>query len=245
MEHLRRNTNNDRIIYTLESLKKENERALSKELNALMDKIVNVCTGILSSLISGTILSIVKNEGKVSLNTVPALILLFVIFFGFWYVSSKFILPYFYKILYKERIDIGSESTNIAVKRFNIEIMQKVSEIAEIVGVIEATNIPECKRLNFISSMYKLQEITNFFYQKFKDNKVKIRKTKKDGSTETFRYEFNIYAVSAVLTTVIDIRDKMKILAEDSAIKSLEGYELLQSDLNNISKKLDEIHLDN
>lgn len=30
----------------------------------------------------------------------------------------------------------------------------------------------------------------------------------------------------------------MKILAEDSDIKALEGYDLLQSDLNNISKKI-------
>ena len=83
MEHLRRNTNNDRIIYTLESLRKENKTALSKELNAVIDKIVNVCTGILSSLVSGSILSIVKNEEKVSVNIVQALILLFVIFLVF------------------------------------------------------------------------------------------------------------------------------------------------------------------
>lgn len=89
-------------------------------------------------------------------------------------------------MLYKERIDISSESISVAVKRFNIEIMQKVSEIAEIVGVIEETNIPECKRLNFISSMYKLQEITNFLYQKFKDNKVKNKKKRKMGAQKHF-----------------------------------------------------------
>lgn len=66
---------------------------------------------------------------------------------------------------------------------------------------------------------------------------------KDDGCVEILRYKFNMYTVSAVLKTVIHVRNEMLILLEEDAIKELDGYSLLEDDLKAISSKLNEIEI--
>lgn len=77
MEHLTRNTNNDRLIYTIESTKKDNQNVIDKNLKELVDKITNILTALLSSIISASILSILKDEKIFQYNLILTLVLFY------------------------------------------------------------------------------------------------------------------------------------------------------------------------
>lgn len=244
MEHLTRNTNNDRLIYTIESTKREDQSIIDKNLKELVDKITIVLTGLLSSIISASIISILKDEKKFQCNFVITSIILLVIIIAFWFVGMKWVVPYFYKLLSRTRLDITPKSEKDSIRQFNTEIMQKVAEITEIIDVIKKTKEVRCKTLNFVLSLYKFQEIVNFLYVNFASEKKILRISSDQGGTEVLRYSFNIYTVAAVLETVNFIEKEMKKLAqEDNEIKTLEGIELLRNDLSNIGKKLEKIKI--
>lgn len=133
MEHLTRNTNNDRLIYTIESTKRENRSIIDKNLKELADKITTVSTGLLSSIISASIISILKEEENFRCNFVITSIILLVIIIAFWFAGVKWVVPYFYKLFSRTRLDITPKSEKDAVRQFDTEIMQKVAEITEII----------------------------------------------------------------------------------------------------------------
>lgn len=244
MEHLTRNTSNDRLIYTIESTKREDQSIIDKNFKELTDKIISVLTGLLSSIISASIISILKNEEKFHCNFVIILIIFLLFVIVFWFIGLKWVVPYFYKLFSRIRMDITPKSQKDAVRQFNTEIMQKVAEIMEIIEVIKKTKEVRCKTLNFVLSLYKLQEIVNFLYMNFASEKKVLRKSSDQGGTEVLRYSFNIYTVAAVLETVKYIEKEMKRLTqEDNEIKTLEGIELLRNDLSNIGKKLEKIKI--
>lgn len=241
MEHLTRNTNNDRIIYTIENLKKENSKNITKEIKELSDRVVTAVTGILSSLISAILVSLLKDESAFKDNFLVFLIIFMVILFIIWFVFGRYVLPLLQEKLFKNRIDLSVPHKSISVKHFNTDIMQKIAEIDEIVDVIKSTEIVDCKRMNFILSLYKLQEIVNFIHGCIMVDKVKIRKSKEDSSVETFRYSFNLYTLSAVIAILNHIAKEMLVIIKDSSISSLDGYDLLKSDLDGIIEKLNKI----
>lgn len=244
MEHLTRNTNNDRIIYTLENIKKRNESIVGKEITNLVDKIVNVSTGILSSLASGSIISILKNEKKIELGIIATLVLFLFLLLAIWFICSKWLVPYFYSISTKKRIDINPENTMVSVKRFNTEIMQKIAEVTETVQVVRKTDDKECKILNFVISLYKYQEVVDFLYDTFVCNELPIRRAPKDGATELLRYCFNLYTVNTVLSICKYVGEEMQdILNVDEVVNDMSGKELFQKDLSVILEKLKEIKI--
>lgn len=244
MEHLTRNTHNDRLIYTIKSTKREEQSIIDKNLKELVDKVITVSTALLSSIISASIISILKNEKVFQSNFVITLIIFLGIILIVWFACLKWLIPQFYKILSRTRLDITPKSEKDSIRQFNTEIMQKVAEITEIIEVIKKTTEVRCKTLNFVLSLYKLQEIVNFLYVNFVSEKKILRISSDQGGTEVLRYSFNIYTVAAVLETVNYIEKEMKKLAqEDNEIKTLEGIELLRNDLSNIGKKLEKIKI--
>jgi hypothetical protein len=200
---------------------------------------VNIFTGIFSSLISTGIIDILKGDSSTQIGFIPTVILFIVTTLGLWYVNLRWILPRFYKVIRKEKVNISPESHIVAVERFNKVIMQEVAEINEAVDVMKTTDVAECKRLNFVRSLYKFQEVVNFLYEKFVSDNVMMRDINSQLSPELLRYNFNRYTVSAVMETAKHIRDEMKKLLDDVSIQSLEAYELLSTDFNSISQKLD------
>lgn len=244
MEHLTRNTNNDRLLYTIESIKRKNEDMLEKKLIELVDKVTNIITALLSSIISACILSILREEEKFKFNLILTLIGFLITVFALWFILGKWVVPQFYKLFSRTRMDITPKSEEDSVCQFNTEIMQKVAEITEIIEVIKTTKEIRCKTLNFVFSLYKLQEIVNFLYTNFVSEKKLLRTSSDQGSTEFLRYSFNIYTVASVLEAINYIEGEMKKLAqEDNEIKTLEGIELLKNDLSNIGKKLEKVKI--
>ena len=242
MEHLTRNANNERIIYTLEELKAEKNQYVYNKMDELVDKIINICVGICSSIVSGTLLVVVGGNSKESINIVILIALFIVIFLVLWYTGSLYGVPFFYNQVYKKRIKLPEATEENQVKRFNSEIIQKVAELTEIVEVMEQTDITVCKQLNFVVSLFKLHEIVDFMYDNFYERKVKIRKDTNDGTIETFKYDFNIYNISAVKYALKNICNKMNNLAKNSIeIQNLDGYSLLIDDLNKICDKINTV----
>lgn len=242
MEHLTRNTNNDRIINAISDVKIQHVDSLNKQLNELVNKTVTVFSGILSSLISGSLISIIKKETAVGLDIVWLLIIFIILLIALWFLMVKYAVPYLSSLLFKEKIDITSPKEQELVKKFNYEIMQKIAEVNEIVDVIQNTDIAECKMLNFVIALHKLQETVDFLYNVFVTKNVSIRNTIKDGSTALLRYSFNRYTVSAVIKTLTHIQGAMsEILKTDAVIKKLDGYDLLIEDFNRISGQINEL----
>lgn len=243
MEHLTRNTNNDRIIYTIENIKESNTDVLRDELTRLSEKVVTVFTGILSSIVSSGIIGIIKGQEDISLNVVVYVILFLFMLICFWFICLKWVIPRLVKIFSNPKIKLDPDNEIIAVKKYNTEIMQKVAEINEIVDVISQTDITECKILNYVMALYKLQEIVDFLHENLMENKnISIRKNN-NGMASLLRYSFNEYSVLAVLKTVRHIRDKMKDLLKDDDISDLDINYLLSNDLKSISNKLDKINV--
>ncbi|MCM1234437.1 MAG: hypothetical protein NC489_30415 [Ruminococcus flavefaciens] len=256
MEHLTRNTRTDRLIYTIESLKTTNQSEVLQEMHSLSKDIVNVWIGILSSVLSSVITFIItkyvekgmlSKEGiteNISTLFIIAMcsIGLFVIaWLGIWWLCSKCIVPSIYGLFHTEYVDITAPNEIEYIKQFHTDIVQKVSEIAEVVKVMEDTTITECIWLNFILSLYKLQEVVSFLYNMLVKDAVPIRNTSESGCIEIIYYELNFYTISAVIKTVMHVRDNMKKLINNDELKLLNGYQLMKNDLNDISNQLDEI----
>lgn len=242
MEHLTRNTNNDRIINAISSVKLEQVDSLNKQLEELANKTVTVFTGILSSLISGVLVSIVKQEGKVGIEKVWLPFLFIVLLFIVWFMLIKKVIPFLSRFLFTKKVDVGPEQEFDIVKQFNYDFMQKIAEINEIVDVIQQTKIAECKMLNFVIALNKLEETVCFLHETFVDNKTTIRNTLEDGPTILLRYSFNRYTVSAVVKTLTHIQDAMiKIIENDRVIKGLDGFDLLVEDFNQISGQINDL----
>lgn len=239
MEHLRRNTNNDRLIYTIEKANKERSSVIEKELVELVNRVVTVVTGILSSVISGSVVGILKND-TIERNGIVISILFISFTLIIWYIFLKFFVPHFSGLL-NRKINIAPQKKELIVKQFNTEVMQRIAEIDEIVDVIATTDIAECKMLNYVITLYKYQEVIDFLLENIVNNKMDIRKSKDDGTTDTISYAFNEYTISAVMKTLIHIEQEMDTLIEDPLIKSLDGYELLKNDLGKINKKLEKL----
>lgn len=246
MEHLTRNTNNDRLIYTIENKRKEDQDAIDKNLKELIDKVVNVLTGILSSIVSASIVSIWKDERKIPCHLIISTIIFIIIALVLWFIIGKWIVPSFYKIISKTRIDITPEKESDSVQRLNTEVMQKVAEIIEIMDVIKTTDISQCKILNYVISLYKFQEVVDFMYRNFTSEKKTIRKLGSQKSSELLKYHFNIYTVAAIMKAVTGIQKAMEDFIEtDDVIKNLDGIDLLKKDLSEIGKKLKKINISN
>lgn len=242
MEHLIRNTNNDRIIYTIENVKKENEDTIGKEIKELVDRTITILTGTISSIASACIVSYIKGETQDKIGVIGscAIVVIFTLFL--WYILQKYIVPKFCEIAFKKRYNIEPEEKRVSVRRFNTEILQKVAEITDTIEIVKSTDVAECKTLNFVLSLYKFQEIVNFMYIKFVSEGVQIRRSKDQGTASVLRYSFNIYTVSAALKMVIHVRDEMKsLIKDDEIIKKIDGIELLEEDLDMISEDLDKI----
>ncbi len=147
MEHLVRNTNNDRIVNTIKTIQIENNTIKNKELISLLDKVVTACTGILSSVISAIIMALLKKESSInSMWFLSAVIFLALLIF-LWFILGKFVIPKLNIVFFKEKISLQERKKDV-VQQFNCEIMQKLAEVNEIVGVILETKIAECKMLN-------------------------------------------------------------------------------------------------
>lgn len=246
MEHLTRNTNNDRLIYTIENNRKEEENIIDKRLKEFIDRIETISTGILSSIISAGIVSIWKNEQEFPCYLLIGTIMFLVITITLWFVMGKFLVPKLHIIFFQPSIDITPEKESVSVQQFNTEIMQKVAEITEIISVIKSTDISRCKILNYVISLYKFQEVVDFMYKKFNFEKKEIRKLDSQKSFELLKYSFNIYTVAAILNAVKSIQKEMEQLIEkDNDIKNLEGIELLKSDLYKIGEKLQKVNIHN
>lgn len=246
MEHLTRNTNNDRLIYTIENNRKEEKDKIDKRLKEFINRIETISTGILSSIISAGIVSIWKNEQKFPCYLLFSTIMFLVITIVFWLVMGKWLVPKLNELFFKPSIDITPEKESVSVQRFNAEIMQKVAEITEIIDVIKTTKATQCKTLNFVISLYKLQEIVDFMYINFISEKKEIRKLDSQQSVELLKYSFNIYTVAAALKAVRNIQKEMEdLIKNDTDIKNLEGIELLKSDLSKIGDKLKKVNISN
>ena len=234
-----RNTNYDRIVNTMNSLRKEDSRKLDKEIRELIDRIITIFSGILSSAISGILISIIKNENNGNkLNVLWTLIIFIVLLITIWFLCIKFIVPYMAKKLNKEIIDIEPDVDRKLLDQFHYDIMQKVAEVNEIVDVIQQTKISECKMLNCVLALYKLKDIV--FFLDYALRNVQIRKSNKNGARELLDYCFNRYTVSAVVRTVDHIFDIMnRLLYNDVVIMNLSGYDLLKADFQYLKEKFD------
>lgn len=242
MEHLTRNTNNDRIINAISRVKLEHVDSLNKQLEELVNKTITVFTGILSSLISGILVSILKQEGKFGIEKVWLPLLFIILLFIIWFILIKKVIPFLSNFLFTKKVDVAPTPKVDIVKQFNYDFMQKIAEINEIVDVIQNTEISECKMLNFVIALNKLQETVCFLYDTFVSNKTTIRNTIEDGPTALLRYSFNRYTVSAVVKTLTHIQTVMnEIIKDDEVIKSLDGFDLLVEDFNQISGQINDL----
>lgn len=244
MEHLTRNTHNDRIIYTLESIKQNNQSMVDKEISTLIEKIINVFVGVLSSIISASIVGILKGEEKIPCGILGMFLIFIIVLLGIWFLSAKWIVPFFYNITHKKHIDLSPESTQIAVKHFNTYVLQKIAEVTETIAVIQSTNDNECKILNYIISLYKFQEIVDFLYDKFEVDKNKVRKSIDDGACELLKYSFNAYTVGIVVGLAKNIgREMESMLRNDEIILKMPGIELFEKDLYFVIGKLNKLKI--
>lgn len=231
MEHLTRNTSNDRLINAIKNIKVKNINSLNQQLEDLANRITTVLCGILSSIVSAIIVSVIKQEQMSNIYVILLLLLFITILLLLWYLAIKYIVPYFSKVMYKEKVDLSPKKESDIINQFNCDIMQKLAEINEIVDVIRNTDIVECKVLNFVIALHKLQEIVNFMEETFFYRKVEIRSAESDSSALLMRYFFNRYTVSAVIKTLIHIKEVMnEILENDDVIKNLDGFTLLKQD---------------
>ena len=168
MEHLSRNTNNAKLIYTIEKIRTNNQQLLEKKADRLIDLVMSSFAGILSSVISACIVQIViKNEDivwKLVALKVVAFLGLWIIL---WIVCAKVLLPKTVELLKEKKVGVSSKTANEYVEIFNTDIMQKTAEINEIITVIKETSMEECKKMNFIIFLNKYKEIVDFFYEVF------------------------------------------------------------------------------
>lgn len=244
MEHLTRNTHNDRIIYTLESIKQNNQSMVDKEISILIEKIINVFVGVFSSIISASVVGILKGEEKIPGGILGICLIFVVVLLGIWFLSAKWIVPFFYNITHKKHIDLSPQSKQIAVKNFNTYVLQKVAEVTETIAVIRSTNDNECKILNYIISLYKFQEIVDFLYDKFMVDKNQIRRSCDDGASELLRYSFNAYTVKIVVGLAKNIgREMESMLSNDEVILQMPGIELFEKDLCFVIGKLNKLEI--
>ena len=113
MEHLRRNTNNAKLIYTIEKIRTNNQQLLEKKADRLIDLVMSSFAGILSSVISACIVQIViKNEDivwKLVALKVVAFLGLWIIL---WIVCAKVLLPKTVELLKEKKVDVSSKTAN-------------------------------------------------------------------------------------------------------------------------------------
>ena len=243
MEHLRRNTNNAKLIYTIEKIRTNNQQLLEKKADRLIDLVMSSFAGILSSVISACIVQIViKNEDivwKLVALKVVAFLGLWIIL---WIVCAKVLLPKTVELLKEKKVDVSSKTANEYVEIFNTDIMQKTAEINEIITVIKETSMEECKKMNFIIFLNKYKEIVDFFYEVFLTDKVSIRGNYENGPSGIMEYSFNVYSIKAV----IDVLDKVTwegadLLENDEAIIALNINCLIETDFKYVQDRLSDV----
>lgn len=237
MEHLTRNTNNDRIVHTIKSIGDKNIDNIDREIRELINNTTTILSGVLSSIVSGIVTAFLELNSKICV-----IMLFLLVFLLAWLFLIRFAIPCLSKSLFKEKINLKDKDENESLNIFNYDIMQKVSEINEIVDVIRNTKIRECKMLNFVIALLKLQEAVDFLHGLSLQENIKIRKSKEDDSADMMRFSFNNYTIAAVVHTLLHIQSVIqKVLVTDYVIKSLNGYDLLVKDFDNISKKIDKL----
>lgn len=245
MEHLIRNANNNRLIYTIKKINKNKGdvyRKEKEELKNTINKLTNVLTGLTSSVISACIVSILKNEGIFQSNFVFLLLAFLLGIIVIWAIIEKIVLYLAEKIFNNDIVDLSSDNDIDNIEMFNSEIMQKIAEVQDAILIIQKTDIAECKLMNYVLSLYSYQEIVDFLYKRIIVDQVKIRKMY-DGDTELLQFSYNSYTIFSIMQVVSDIgKNMVQISINDETIKSIQGIGLLQLDLKQINSKLDDVN---
>lgn len=230
MEHLVKNTYNEKLILSIQRIGQNTENEIKTEIGNLANKLIGVCIAIFSSITSGIIVNTISGENIPRYLLVAIFIICVFLLFFF---SSKV----FKKIIYflDDEVVHGEERIEL-FKVFNTEIIQKITEINESISIANSTGLIECKYLNLVISLYNLNDVLNFIEEKIYDPKCRIRKL--DDGKKVFNKYINIYALAAVSIILSDAKDKLNILMNDNKIKNIKGYDILYEDCNFVIKRI-------
>lgn len=236
MEHLRRNTNNERIISLFQTSLIKQEKATNESIKTVILRINNLFTAVLSFLVTNFLISPLS---KVSHNLIRCIIyatLFITIFILFWCVFSK-ILKYIEK-REAQKVNINKEIDIINV--YNTEIIPAMAEIHEALSISITTSDDECKLLNLITSFYKWKTIICFFKNNFildgdEEDKF-LRKNNVINNIEVIDKYLNIYDIDSAILMLDKIQNHIHTLLNDKAINSIDkrSYDLLILDYNNV-----------
>ena len=225
MEHLRRNTNNERIISIIQASIKKQENAYNKNMDIIMMRINNLFTAILAYLVTNFFVNPLFTKNT-AINKYIEIILSITFFIIFWYIFSK-ILKYFEKKL-NEKVDINKPID--IINSYNTEIIPTMAEIHEALSVSITTSDIECKLMNLVTSLYKWKNIIWFFKYNFILEKGKgtdlIRKTNDIKCIELIDKYLNIYSIDSTIVMLDTIHKNLQNLLNDEDV------------INSINKKL-------
>lgn len=239
MEHISRNTQSERIAYLIGKIRDQNNKVIEREFDKLTDSFSGVCTGILSAVLAESCVSFFRFE-KIYVN----LLLFACMFFLVWLLSWGIL--YCVKKKNKNLFDTKEATHEEILDIFNFDIMQKVSEINEEMGIALETESEECQVLNFIVSFNKWRQVVLFASDYFCHlNPEEVRDVGTTILVESQDKYFNAYSISAVLLVMDSINKRFKILLGAPAIKKISGYELMVSDYDELSNKFYKVKTEN
>lgn len=240
MEHLSRNTKNERLIYLIEQIKKENRQLLSNELKGFFDGLFTIISGILSTIIASILVKYLKIDNDEIKFKILSIFLFIIILLLCWYCIVVYFRPLIEKKI-KSRVNIEPKEYAEVVMEFNTTIMEKISEINESLCVALETNDEQCKMLNFILSFYKWQSVIEFLNTHLVIEKRDIRKFGTQINAKTLDVNFNEYEISAVIFVLRNIDKNINLLLNHKLIKALKGYDLIINDFKYIAQKQEKI----
>ena len=236
MEHLSKNTYNEKLLLTLKEISSNTQKEVKNTIDSYIEKIISIGVAIFSSITSGIIVNLIGN-GKLPIGI---LVLIYIIIIIVVFCLSSTLLK---SILKKHRDSIAVNSEDNFDLMFNTEILQKIAEINESVSVASETTLDECKILSIVSSIYNLNDVMNQLERNIidKDTRtIKIRIMSRHPVTQVCNVRVNLYALSAISYTLTSVNKKLKIMMDEKIVKELKGYNLLDYDYKYISKEINE-----
>lgn len=229
MEHLTKNTYNEKLILTLREISNNTEKEIKNKLDSYVNKIIGIGVAIFTASVAGIIVNVYNANGW------PWWVL------GIVLVIFAFLIFLVLKTVWFDNETVSDEPEVEIVKKFNTEIIQKVAEVNEAVSVARDTNVIECKLLNIMVSIYNINDMLNWLEENVQNKKEKtlcIRRLSDNISSKICSKKINLYALSIISHTLQSIDEKMKKMLETFVLPELEGYDLMQEDYKDLSVKI-------
>jgi hypothetical protein len=232
MQHLTRNTNNERLLSLLNTLIRKHDTTESENAKSLQNNIQSIFSGILSILVTNQLpKNIIKTPHEI-LNYLISIIVTFFISIVLWLLFWKVISFVFNKR--SKSINLDTEED--VIQTYNYDILPKIAEINEALTVAISTSDKECKLLNLVTSLPKWKTIICFLRKHFLYDIGQGKKLLRGYDNQFEGIDFidkylNVYAIDSLIITLDNIMNNVIILKDTDFIKSINGYKLLTSDI--------------